>query len=185
MTWQMRNAQRAAYEMRFDELRVDAEFLTGGDFVEQRFTAINLTDKPARFTTSSCFSLQNHPMFYDCEQLRTYALTSDGKFTPMRRLSRGGDCVRWITGPTGQELGSPLRWAVLAVVSRDGRSVVATGRAGNATSLSIATNALFTCLHADSTVQVEAKGSTTTRQFFWFLEGPLDDLLPRCQRDLE
>jgi len=185
MTWQTRTAQRATYEMRFDELCVKAEFRAGDDFVEQRFTAANLTDKPARFATSSCFSLQNHPMFYDCEQLRTYVLTADGKSTPMRRLSRGGDCVRWITGPTGQELGEPLRWAILAVVSRDGRSVIATGRAGNATSFSIATNAMFTCLHTDSTVQVEARENTTTRQFFWFLDGTLDDLLKRCRRDLE
>lgn len=185
MTWQERTANRATYEMRFEELRVDAEFLAGEDFVEQRFTATNLTGKPASFATSSCFSLQSHPMFYDCEQLRTYVLTADGRFTPMRRLSRGGDCIRWITGPTGKELGEPLRWAILAVVSRDGRRIVATGRAGDATSFSVATNAMFTCLHTDSTVRVQANGKTTTRQFFWFLEGTLDDLLPRCRRDLE
>jgi formylglycine-generating enzyme required for sulfatase activity len=184
MTWRTRTAERAAYEMRFEELRVDAEFRAGEDSVEQRFTAANLTDKPAHFGTSSCFSLQSHPMFYDCEQLRTYVLTADGRFTPMRQLSRGGDCIHWITGPTGKELGEPLRWAALAVVSRDGRRVVATGRAGNAAGFSISTNAMFTCLHTDSTVQVPANGKTTTRQFFWFLEGTLGDLLDRCRRDL-
>lgn len=184
MTWQTRTAQRATYEMRFDELRLNAEFLAGEDCVEQRFTATNLTDKPATFMTSSCFSLQTHPMFYDCEQLRTYVLTADGRFTPLRRLSRGGNCVRWITGPTGRELGEPLRWAVLAVVSRDGRRVIATGRADNAVGFSIATNAMFTCLHTDSTVRVQPRGRTTTRQFLWFLEGTLDDLLPRSRRDL-
>ncbi len=184
MTWRMRTPERATYEMQFDELRVDAEFLAGEDFVEQRFTATNLTDRLAHFTTSSCFSLQAHPMFYDCEQLRTYVLTADGKFMPMRRFSRGGNCVRWITGPTAKELGEPLRWAVLAVVSRDGRRIIATGRAGNAAAFSIATNTLFTCLHTDSTVQVEPAGKTTTRQFFWFLEGSLDDLHTRCRRDL-
>ena len=185
MTWRVRTPERATYEMRFDELRVDAEFLAGEDFVEQRFTATNLTDRPASFTTSSCFSLQTHPMFYDCEQLRTYVLAADGTFAPMRRFSRGGNCVRWITGPTAKELGEPLRWSVLAVVSRDGRRIVATGRAGNATAFSIATNTLFTCLHTDSTVRVKSAGKTITRQFFWFLEATLDDLHTRCRRDLD
>lgn len=184
MTWRVRTPEQATYEMRFDELRVDAEFFAGEDFVEQRFTATNLTDRPASFTTSSCFSLQTHPMFCDCEQLRTYVLAADGKFMPMRRFSRGGNCVRWITGPTAKELGEPLRWSVLAVVSRDGGRIVATGRAGNATAFSIATNTLFTCLHTDSTVQVEGRDATTTRQFFWFLEATLDDLTTRCRRDL-
>ena len=49
---------------------------------------------------------------------------------------------------------------------------------------SISTNAMFTCLHTDSTVRVQANGKTTTRQFFWFLEGTLDNLLDRCRRDL-
>ncbi len=185
MTWHVRTSERATYEMRFDELRVDAEFLAGEDFVEQRFTATNLTDRSASFTTSSCFSLQSHPMFYDCEQLRTYVLTADGTFAPMRQFSRSGNCVRWITGPTARELGEPLRWSVLAVVSRDGRRIIATGRAGHATAFSVATNTLFTCLHTDSTVQVEPAGKTTTRQFFWFLEGTLDDLAARCRRDLD
>ena len=99
MTWTQRTTGRAAYEMRFDELRVVAEFLAHDDCVEQRFTAVNLTERPGRFHTSSCFNLQSHPMFYDLEQLRTYVLDAQGKPVPMRRLSRGGDCVRWITGP--------------------------------------------------------------------------------------
>jgi hypothetical protein len=72
----------------------------------------------------------------------------------------------------------------LAVVSRDGRHIVATGQAGDARALSIATNALFTRLPTDSTVQVKARGNATTRQPFWFLEGTLDDLSTRCRRDL-
>ena len=112
MTWTQTTAKRAAYEMRFDNLRVHAEFLAHQDSVEQRFTATNLTDKPESFRTSSCFNLQSHPMFYDCEQLRTYALTSRGRFVPARRLARGGECVRWITGLSGEALGGDTRWAV-------------------------------------------------------------------------
>ena len=127
MTWTAQTSERAAYEMRFEELRVAAEFLAGDDCVQQRFTAVNLTQRPGSFHTSSCFNLQGHPLFYDCEQLRTYALDATGKFVPLRRLSRGGDCVRWITGPSMNELGDRVPWAVLAVVSRDGRSVMPPG----------------------------------------------------------
>jgi len=123
-------------------------------------------------------------MFYDCEQLRSYALNSAGEFVLMRRLSRGGNCVRWITGARASELGENQRWALLAVVSRDGRRVVASGRVGS-DGLSVATNTLFTCLHTDSTVKVPPNHETTTRQAFWFLEGSLDDLLTRFRRDLK
>ena len=184
MTWTARTPDRAAYEMRFEELRVVAEFLTGGDFVAQRFTAVNLTDGPGSFRTSSCFNLQSHPMFYDCEQLRTYALNAKGTFIPMRGVSRRGNCVRWITGGSTEELGGNLPWAVLAVVSRDGRRIIATGRAGGGSGFSVTTNTMFTCLHTDSTVQVPSSQELTTRQFFWFLEGTLDDLLVRARRDL-
>ena len=184
MTWTVRTPQRAAYEMLFEELRLDAEFLADGDTIEQRFTAVNLTDRPGRFQSSSCFSLQNHPQFYDCEQLRTFALNAEGEFVPLRSLSRGGDCVRWISGPNVEELGSPLRWAVLAVVSRDGSSTIATGRRGSASGFSVATNTLFTCLHADATTEVPPAGQITTRQWFWFIEGDLDALRRRVATDL-
>ena len=117
MTWTVRGPQRAAYEMRFAEVRVGAEFVARDDSLEQRFTASNLTARPGSFRTSSCFNLQSHPMFYDCEQLRTYVLDGKGALVPMRRLSRGGDCVRWITGPAGRELGERS-----AVVAPGGRS---------------------------------------------------------------
>jgi formylglycine-generating enzyme required for sulfatase activity len=185
MTWTVQTSTKAAYEMRFDELRVESLFLAGDDCVQQRFTAVNLVQRAGSFHTSSCFNLQSHPQFYDCEQLRTYALDATGKFVPLRRLSRGGDCVRWITGPSLTELGDRVPCAVLAVVSRDGRSVIASGRAGENASFSVATNAMFTCLHTDSTVQVPGAGQVTTQQFFWFLDGSLDDLLRRASRDLK
>ena len=83
------------------------------------------------------------------------------------------------------DLGDHVPCAVLAVLSRDGRSVIASGRAGENVGLSVATNAMFTCLHTDSTVQVPAAGQATTQQFFWFLEGSLMDLLRRASRDLK
>jgi len=83
------------------------------------------------------------------------------------------------------ELGVRVPWAILAVVSRYGRSVIASGRAGENAGISVATNAMFTCLHTDSTVQVPASGRVTTQQFFWFLDGNLEDLLRRACRDLK
>jgi hypothetical protein len=184
MAWTARADDRAAYKMRFAALRLEAEFVARADCVEQRFTAVNLTDRTATFRTSSCFNLQSHPMFYDSEQLRTFALGADGKWIPMRRVMRGGDCVRWITGSSAGELGASPTQALLAVVSRDGRWVIATGRGTPGGAFSASTNATFTCLHTDSTVEVPPQDRTTTRQFFWFLEGGLDELLVRFRRDL-
>lgn len=157
MTWTERTPSRAAYRMLFEELRLDAEFFVRDASVEQRFTAVNLTYRPGSFRTSSCLNLQGHPMFYDCAQLRTFAPDSRGVFVPLRRLARGGDCVRWITGPQASDLGDDLRWSLLAVVSRDGRRVIATGRAGQGSGFSTATNTLFTCLHTDSSIEVPAR----------------------------
>jgi formylglycine-generating enzyme required for sulfatase activity len=185
MTWTERTSRRAAYQMRFAELRLEAEFIVRGATVEQRFTMVNLTDMPGTFRTSSCFNLQGHPLFYDCEQLRTFALNSQGVFVPVRRLSRGGSCVRWITGPKASELGDERRWSLLAVVSRDGRRVIVSGRAGKGSDFATATNTLFTCLHTDSSVEVAAHGQATTRQVLWFLEGGLEDLSKCWRRDLE
>ncbi len=174
---------KPAYEMRFKEFRLNADFAAGDDYVEQLFTATNLTDKPATFRTSSCFNLHGHPMFYDLEQRRTFALGADGKFVPMRTLTRGGDCVRWIAGGPMSELGGNLRWAVLAVVSRDGQWVIASARGGAEKQFSVVTNTLFTCLHTDSTVSVPAGGRAATRQRLYFLKGTLDDFLKRFRAD--
>ena len=83
------------------------------------------------------------------------------------------------------ELGENPRWALLAVVSRDGRRVIATGRAGEGAGFSVATNTLFTCLHTDATIEVPPRQQATTRQLFWFIDGTLDDLLNRFQRDFD
>jgi hypothetical protein len=40
MTWKVQTRERAAYEMRFEQLRVEADFLAGEDCVQQRFTAV-------------------------------------------------------------------------------------------------------------------------------------------------
>ena len=182
MSWTKQTATEAAYEMRFADFRLNAEFSAHADSVDQIFTAANLTQQPATFRTSSCFNLQGHPLFYDLEQRRTYALTAAGTFVPMRRLSRGGDCVRWITGPNQAELGADRRWALLAVVSRDGQWVVASARA-QGKDFSVATNTLFTCLHTDSTLDVPPGQKVATRQRFYFLKGTLGDLLKRFRAD--
>jgi len=183
ITWTESSPARAAYTMRFPEFTLHAEFIARGDAVEQRFTPVNGTDRPATFRTSSCFNLQSQAMFYDGEQLRTQVLDAEGRLVPMRRFSRRGDCVRWITGMDPAELGQDIGWALLAVPSRDGRAVIATGRAGEGTGYSAMTNTLFTCLHTDSTVEVPAKGRKTTRQILYFLKADLSALLRRFRDD--
>ncbi|HUV67014.1 MAG TPA: SUMF1/EgtB/PvdO family nonheme iron enzyme [Sedimentisphaerales bacterium] len=184
LTWTERSPQRAAYEMQLPDLLLSAEFLAHDDFVEQRFTVTNLTDKAGSFRTSTCFKLQSLPMFYDCEQLRTFALGADGQLVSVRGLARlGNEAVRWITRFSGEELGEDPRWALLAVVSRDSRRIIAAGQAGPRTEFSVATNALFTCLHTDSTAQVAAGQKATTREIFWFLEGSREDLVRRFRQE--
>ena len=183
MEWTKQTPSEAAYEMRFPEFRLTARFVAQADSVDQIFTATNLTAQPATFRTSSCFNLQGHPNFYDPEQRRTFALGSDGKFIPMRRLSRGGDCIRWITGANQAELGENRRWAFLAVVSRDGKWVIASGRGGEGKEFGVATNTYFTCLHTDSTIDVPPNGRAETRQRLYFLRGTLEDVARRFHED--
>ena len=73
--------------------------------------------------------------------------------------------------------------AMLAVVSRDGRAVIATGRAGKGRGYAAVTNTLFTCLHTDSTIDVPANGEATTGPQFYLLKGNLDDLRKRFRAD--
>jgi formylglycine-generating enzyme required for sulfatase activity len=185
MTWTERTATRAAYDMRLPPLELHAEFVAGEDSLQQRFTATNRTKQAGAFRTSSCFRLQSLPMFYDCEELRTFALSAGGTFVPVRRLARSDNCTRWRTILSGEELGKDLHWAVLAVVSRDNRRIIATGRAGDGTAFSLGTNSLFTCLHTDSTVAAAPGEKAVSRQFFWFLEGGRDELLRRVRQDLK
>jgi formylglycine-generating enzyme required for sulfatase activity len=182
LTWTERTPQRAVYDLTLPELRMHAEFLVHDDYIEQRFTAKNPGEKPGSFRTSTCFKLQSSLMFYDPEQLRTYALGADGKFVSVRKLPRGGDSVRWINRFSGEELKNQ-RWALLAVVSRDKRRVIAAGMGGPATEFSDGSNSLFTCLHTESTIQVPAGQEATSRELFWFLEGTLDDLLRRFHKE--
>jgi len=75
--------------------------------------------------------------------------------------------------------------ALLAVVARDGRGVIAAGRAGRESGFSVATNTLFTCLHADATIDVPPGQEAASRQVFWFLDGSPDDLRKRLDRDFK
>jgi hypothetical protein len=183
ITWTENSPTRAAYTMRFPEFVLEAEFIASTDTVEQRFTAVNGTDKTVSFRTSSCLNLQQLPLFYDCELLRTCVLDGAGRLAPMRRYSRRGECVRWITGMDPAELGGEMRWAFLAVPARDGSGVIAAGRAGEGSAFTVSMNTLFTCLHTDSTVEVPARGRKTTRQFLYFVKGDPASVLGRFRSD--
>ena len=169
ITWTLQTAKRASYEMQLKELRMKADFVARDDTVEQRFTVENLTKEPGRFETTSCFNLREDPAFYDCELARTYALNAAGKFVPMRSLSREGNCVRWITGPRGEELGKNLHWAVLAVVSRDGLHAIASGRSGQGSEFRVLNNTMFTSSYGcdDSRARRPASHHTATVLVRW------------------
>jgi hypothetical protein len=185
MAWERRGDAQAAYELALPEFSLRAEFtVRGADAVEQLLTVRNSTDRSASFYSNSCLNLQTHPLFYDFELQRTAALDARQEFVPMRRLSRRGPCVRWIAYMDPAELGPSLPWALMGVTSRGRRpAVMGTGRAGAGHGYVVATNPAFTCLHADSTVDVPARGRATTRQMFYFMAGGLDDLRARFRRD--
>ena len=109
------------------------------------------------------------------------ALTKDDKFIPIRKFKRPGECIRWITGSVGPELDN-LRRAMLAVISRDGKWVVACARADKDGIFSVSCNTCFTCLHADSKYPVDKQRASRFRMYF--LKGRLGDLLVRFKEDL-
>ncbi len=185
ITWTRSSPEHLSYELALPQFAMRAEFLVRGeDAFEQILTVRNATAEAATFYTNSCLNLQTHPLFYDFELLRTFALDPRKAFVPMRRFSRGGPCVRWIAYMDPAEIGPDLRWALMGVTSRGRReSVIGTGRAGPARQYIVATNPAFTCLHADSSVDVPASGTATTRQMFYFLNGTLDTLRSRFVRD--
>ncbi|MFC1717004.1 formylglycine-generating enzyme family protein, partial [Candidatus Poribacteria bacterium] len=181
LKWEVSTPKRASYVMSLPNLQLNAEFVAGDDFVDQVFTVMNHTGKSGRFRSSSCFNLQPHPLFYDCEGLRTYALTKDNMFVLLREFKRPGECVRWITGSVGAEL-EGLRWAMLAVLSQDGKWIIGCARADRDGSFSVSCNTCFTCLHADSSYPVDESRSSRLRMYF--LKGGLDDLLARFDSDI-
>ena len=181
LKWEISTPTRATYVMSLKGLQLNAEFIAGDDFVDQVFTVTNQTGKPGWFSSSSCFNLQSHPLFYACEGLRTYALTKDDEFVLIRKFRRPGECVRWITGSQDPELDG-LRRAMLAVTSRDGKWVVACARADKDGLFSVSCNTCFTCLHADSRYPVD-RSRNNSRFRMYFLKGGLDDLLARFEED--
>lgn len=183
LAWTERTTARASYVMRTDKFLLHARFVAHDDHVEQVFTVRNLTPHRSVCVANSCFSLEQQPMFYDCEQQRTYALAADGRFVPTRRLPRHAKCIHWLAKLDQGALGRPISWALLAVVSRDGKWVLGCGRAGVGRNYSVATNALFSCLHAEAEIVVKPRGTTTTRQRYYFLAGGLPDLLVRFRKD--
>ena len=143
----------------------------------------NGADKPASFRSSSCLNLQTAPRFYDCELLRALVLDGEGRLMLLRRCSRVGECVRWITGMDPAELGADMKWAMLAVPARDGGAIISSGKAGEGRDFTVAMNTFFTCMHTDSTVTVPARGTAMTRQVLYFITGDPADVLSRFRAD--
>jgi hypothetical protein len=181
LKWNISTDNYASYVMQFPDIELHAEFKTGKDFVDQVFTVINHTGRPGWFRSSSCFNLQSHPLFYDCEALRTYTLTKNDKFELIRNFERPGECIHWIIGSVGTEL-EGLKRAMLAVFSQDDKWVIGCARADNDGRFTVACNMCFTCLHPDSSYYVDQKRSSKLRMYF--IKGGLDDLLSRFDDDI-
>ena len=130
-------------------------------------------------------NLQTVPRFYDCEMRRVHVLDGAGRLSPMRRFSRAGECVRWITGMEPAELGGEPRWAFLAVPAEDGEATIAAGQAGDGSDFGVAMNSFFTCMHTDCTVVVPAKGRRTTRQVLYLVQGDAAAALRRFRGDFD
>jgi formylglycine-generating enzyme required for sulfatase activity len=175
---------RPTYSLHFPEIDVAYEFIPGDDYVDLRTTITNKSGEAGEFAPSSCFSLTNHPVFYDCEMVRTYQWTQNGGFIPLRQIPRPGDCVRWIEPSDSSRYGGPRNPGTMAVVSRDGRWTFASVRFEEGAGFRLAGNTWLNCLHTDAAVTIAAHASRTTRQRLYFLKGDLAALQARIQHDL-
>lgn len=174
----------AAYRLFFKELDATYEFRAGEDYVDLLTTVANKTDRPGKFDTSSCFSLTSNPLFYDGEMTRTFILTRNRGFVPLRQIPRPGDCVRWIEPSDTAQFGGCGDPGTMATVSRDGKWVFAVVRLERDAAFRIQGNAWLNCLHTDAASVIKARSAQTTRQRVYFLKGDLAALQARLLRDI-
>lgn len=170
-----------AYSLHFPELDVTFAFVPGQDCIDLVTSITNRSDTPGAFLTSSCFSLINHPRFYDCEMRRTYTWTQDRGFVAQRQIPRVGDFIRWITDSDIAAYGGPGIPGTMAVVSRDGRWTFASVRLEGAAAYRLSGNTWLDCLHTDAAVTVAAQATRTTRQRIYLLPGGLQALEARLR----
>lgn len=169
-------AGRSAYSLHFPEIDVTYEFVPGDDHVDLLTTVANKTDREGEFSTTSCYSLTNHPLFYDGEMVRTYIWTRDAGFVSLRQIPRPGDCIRWIQPSDTAQYGGPGTPAAMAVTSRDGRWVFASVRFEPGATAEVRGNTWLNCLHTEAPLTVASHAMRTTRQRLYFLRGDLKRL---------
>jgi hypothetical protein len=184
LRWTDTTDQHAEYDLALPAPRLDqhADFRVQGDAVDQTFTFTNLTGAPGVVRTSCCFDAGYNPMFNDIEGDRTYVLTRDSQFKRLRDVERRGECIRWAARLADPEL-EQIRWAVMAVVSRDGKRVAACARADRDAQFVFGSNSVYTCLHADAAIPVV--NTRSSRERLYFLDGDLDALRKRFMHDLQ
>ena len=175
---------RSAYSLHFPEIDVTYTFVPGDDRVDLLTTIINKTDRTGEFSTTSCFSLTNHPWFYDCEMVRTYMWTRDAGFVLLRQIPRPGDCIRWIQPSDASRYGGPGTPATMAVVSRDGQWIFASARFEPGAAAEVSGNTWLNCLHTEAPVMVDGHATRTTRQRLYFLRGDLKQLQTLILQDM-
>jgi hypothetical protein len=174
-----------SYALEFPELRVEIRFAQAADHVDLLTTVTNATRSRGVFKVSSCLSLTSHPLFYDCEMVRTYQLTGAGTLEALRQTPRVGSCVRWIAASDFSRRGGAPPAGVMAVTSRDGGLTFASVRAepDPAEPTEVIGNPWLNCVHTDTPVAVPAGGARTTLQRLYLIAGGLDALARRLERD--
>lgn len=177
-----------AFALDFGAFAVRVTFAPGDDFADLVTTVHNRGGTVGTYKVSSCVNLTSHPLFYDCEALRTVQLTGSGAFVPLRQTPRLRDCIRWIAPSDFGPFGGPPADGIMAVESRDRRWTFASVRAepdpaDPAEGAELVGNPWLTCVHTDVPVRVPAAGARTTRQRLYLLRGGLEALRRRVQRD--
>ncbi len=173
------------YFVDMGELDATCHFEPGPDYIDLVVEVRNKTNESGRFRASSCLSLMSHANFYDCESERTYALSGNGDFVRLREANRPGVNVRWISATElGEYGGLPKDRAVMAVESRDGKYTFGSVNKSTAATFNQTGNMWINCLHCDGIQQMEPKQTVGWRQRFYFLEGGLEDLSERIEKDV-
>ncbi len=179
---EVRDANRLAYDISFQELDFHAEFIAGKDVMNYIYTAYNRTENSAGLFPYTCMSI-NAPQFQDLELTRTYMLLEGDKFVPMYTLERQGAYPRWITGPANPDLGPDSRACLVAIVSRDGEYIVGNGRADFSEQSWVSSNPCLNCIHAESRITIGANRTGIAHGRLYFLKGGLRDLRLRFKSD--
>lgn len=176
------DARFLAFDISLKDLDFHTEFTSGRNVMDYLYSAHNHSSKTGGMHPYTCMSIQS-PMFQDLELTRTYMLVGGKTFVPMISLERQGEFPRWITGPKEQDPGAEGRACLVAIVSRDGKWVIANGRADIGEKLWVSSNPCLNCIHAECQLTINPNQTRIAHGRLYFLQGGLEELLNRYRSD--